>query len=189
MPIQGDRISSFHLQIPLKVPSRAPANRRLDTSIAACLLAGIVSFGGCMAWPDAGTCTTCSKSLPLHMPHIPLDIPWIGDDSTSTGCGSACESVEGCREACDDCTHDEYSNDTGEPHFDAATVYEQVVDRMFVQTASTVVMSTVSIAGTAFGTVANYCIPEGAIGPPDTTPPGRFHPVPTRPVFAPSMGG
>jgi hypothetical protein len=37
-----------------------------------------------------------------------------------------------------------------------------------------------AIAGTA-----NFCIPAAAIGPPYIPPPGRFHPVPTRPVFAP----
>jgi hypothetical protein len=64
------------------------------------------------------------------------------------------------------------------------SLYAQVVDGLIVQTASTVIFSTASIAGTAFGTIANYCLPEAALGPPDMVPPGRFHPVPTRPVFA-----
>jgi hypothetical protein len=29
----------------------------------------------------------------------------------------------------------------------------------------------------------NFCSPEGAVGPPDIPGPGRFHPVPTHPVF------
>jgi hypothetical protein len=31
----------------------------------------------------------------------------------------------------------------------------------------------------------NFCAPEGYCGPPDMPGPGRFHPVPTRPVFSP----
>lgn len=33
--------------------------------------------------------------------------------------------------------------------------------------------------------VANSCVPDRAAGPPDVAGPGRFHPVPTHPVFAP----
>jgi hypothetical protein len=36
-----------------------------------------------------------------------------------------------------------------------------------------------------FGNVANFCIAPIAMGPPEIAPPGRFHPVPTNPVFAP----
>ena len=38
-----------------------------------------------------------------------------------------------------------------------------------------------------FGQVANFCVPAAAMGPPEVTPPGRFHPVPTDPVFAPAQ--
>jgi hypothetical protein len=31
----------------------------------------------------------------------------------------------------------------------------------------------------------NFCAPDGFVGPPDVMGPGRFHPVPTRPVFEP----
>ncbi|HJQ79474.1 MAG TPA: hypothetical protein VJ828_05940 [Lacipirellulaceae bacterium] len=74
---------------------------------------------------------------------------------------------------------DDSANQVAEDHS-----YEQVFDSVFVQPASTVVFSTVSIAGSAFGTLANYCLPVIALGPPETVPPGRFHPVPTQPVFA-----
>jgi len=33
--------------------------------------------------------------------------------------------------------------------------------------------------------VVNFCAPEGFVGPPDVIGPGRFHPVPTHPVFEP----
>jgi hypothetical protein len=33
--------------------------------------------------------------------------------------------------------------------------------------------------------VLNFCAPDGFVGPPDQIGPGRFHPVPTRPVFTP----
>jgi hypothetical protein len=36
------------------------------------------------------------------------------------------------------------------------------------------------------GRVFNCCAPDDAIGPPEIPPPGRFHPVPTHPVFQPS---
>ncbi|HEX3600920.1 MAG TPA: hypothetical protein VHU84_12300 [Lacipirellulaceae bacterium] len=34
--------------------------------------------------------------------------------------------------------------------------------------------------------VINFCAPEGFVGPPDVMGPGRFHPVPTHPVFEPT---
>jgi hypothetical protein len=33
--------------------------------------------------------------------------------------------------------------------------------------------------------IFNFCVPPAAIGAPAPPPPGRFHPVPTRPVFSP----
>jgi hypothetical protein len=33
--------------------------------------------------------------------------------------------------------------------------------------------------------VLNFCAPDGFVGPPDVAGPGRFHPVPTHPVFEP----
>jgi hypothetical protein len=36
-----------------------------------------------------------------------------------------------------------------------------------------------------FACAANCCTPHACPGPPDIPPPGRFHPVPTRPVFSP----
>ena len=33
--------------------------------------------------------------------------------------------------------------------------------------------------------IFNFCVPPATIGPPAPPPPGRFHPVPTRPVFSP----
>jgi len=34
--------------------------------------------------------------------------------------------------------------------------------------------------------VVNFCVPSGVVGPPDVCGPGRFHPVPTHPVFTPA---
>jgi hypothetical protein len=36
-----------------------------------------------------------------------------------------------------------------------------------------------------FASVANFCIAPIAYAPPQVLPPGRFHHVPTQPVFAP----
>ena len=33
--------------------------------------------------------------------------------------------------------------------------------------------------------IVNFCAPDGCVGPPDMVGPGRFHAVPTHPVFAP----
>ena len=33
--------------------------------------------------------------------------------------------------------------------------------------------------------LVNFCAPDGFVGPPDVMGPGRFHPVPTHPVFEP----
>ncbi|HEY7688816.1 MAG TPA: hypothetical protein VH835_08995 [Dongiaceae bacterium] len=40
-----------------------------------------------------------------------------------------------------------------------------------------------------FAETANFCVPAASCGPPEYPPPGRFHPVPTQPVFAPRHGG
>ncbi|MCI0493071.1 MAG: hypothetical protein L0Z07_09055 [Planctomycetes bacterium] len=42
-----------------------------------------------------------------------------------------------------------------------------------------------SLPVSAFAGIAHGCIPAATMGPPEIPPPGRFHPVPTRPVFTP----
>jgi hypothetical protein len=44
-------------------------------------------------------------------------------------------------------------------------------------------MAVSAIPMTVVGNVANFCLPVVAMAPPEVPPPGRFHPVPTRPVF------
>lgn len=46
-------------------------------------------------------------------------------------------------------------------------------------------LSCVGTAGSAVGHVANFCVPPAGYMPLEGPPPGRFHPVPTRPVFCP----
>jgi hypothetical protein len=160
-----------------KVQQRVSANRRLERLAAALLIVSIVAFCGCIASPEGASCTHCKKSFPYD---LSLDIPWIGGDNSPTECGSACEPTEGEQTTCDELAPEEVSANVAAENYS----YEQVIDSLFVQPASTVVFSTVSIAGSAFGTFANYCLPVAALGPPESVPPGRFHPVPTRPVFA-----
>ena len=57
----------------------------------------------------------------------------------------------------------------------------------FVQTASATMLSAFAMGGAAVGSVANYFVPAGLIAPSEIPPPGRFHPVPTHPVFAAGM--
>jgi hypothetical protein len=159
------------------VQQRVSAIRCLERVAAALLIANIAAFCGCIACPEGASCTHCTKSFPYD---LSLDIPWVGDENSPTECGSACEPMEGEHLTRDELVAEEESANEAAKGYS----YEQVIDSLFVQPASTVVFSTVSIAGSAFGTLANYCLPVVALGPPDTVPPGRFHPVPTRPVFA-----
>jgi hypothetical protein len=138
-------------------------------------MAAALPLGGCIACPKGPSCTTCANSVPLE---IPLSFPWFGDRGSST-CGSTCELAEGEDGACD-----EVALESDVESRDSESFYSQFIDRVVVQTAATVTLSTFSVAGTAFGTIANYCLPEVALGPAEITPPGRFHPVPIRPVFA-----
>ena len=160
-----------------EVQQRATAIRGLKRLAAAFFIVNIAALCGCIACPEGASCTSCNKSFPYD---LSLSVPWGGGEDSPTDCGSACELADGELTTCDEPVPDEASA----THDSENGLYKQVVDRLFVQTASTVMFSAVSIAGTAFGTVANYCLPEVALGPPDTNPPGRFHPVPTRPVFA-----
>ncbi len=156
---------------------RVSATRCLERLAAALLIANMVSLCGCIAYPDGASCAHGSKSFPYD---LSLNIPWVGTKRSPAECGSACEPPEGDHTTCDALVPDDDSaNQVAEDHS-----YEQVFDSLFVQPASTVVFSTVSIAGSAFGALANYCLPAAALGSPETVPPGRFHPVPTRPVFA-----
>jgi hypothetical protein len=144
---------------------------------AAFVIASIVALSGCIACPEGALCNSCNASLPHG---LSFDIPWYGDEHSQMECGSACEPADGEQTTCDECVSQEGAvADTAEE-----SLYAQAVDRLVVQPASMIVFSTVSLAGTAFGTVANYFVPEAVLGPPDSVPPGRFHPVPTRPVFA-----
>jgi len=115
-------------------------------------------------------------TLPLH---LPLSIPWGGDEGDSSECGSACTPAADDVSSCDG-----FPSDSRDDYNVEEPVYQRIVDGAIVQPAMTVVMSSVSVAGTAFGSVANYFLPEVALGPPELAPPGRFHPVPTRPVFS-----
>jgi hypothetical protein len=48
-------------------------------------------------------------------------------------------------------------------------------------------MKAVCLPCTIFRTALNFCAHNEAVGPPDIQAPGRFAPVPTRPVFAPML--
>ena len=48
-------------------------------------------------------------------------------------------------------------------------------------------MRAVCLPCTIFRATLNFCAHNEAVGPPDIQAPGRFAPVPTRPVFAPSV--
>jgi hypothetical protein len=184
----------------ITVHHRGTTNRRFEGRFAECLLILTVAFGGCIAFPEGSSWTDYTPPLPLH---VPLSIPFTGHEDEAVECGSACAPEDHDSECnvseCNDNECDETLTDDASNAITDASTYERLVNGVVIEPASTVVMSTFSFAGsafgtvamstfsfagTAFGTVAHYFVPEGAIGPPETMPPGRFHPVPTRPVFA-----
>jgi hypothetical protein len=175
----------------ITVLHRSTTTRLFEGRLAACLLTLTVALGGCIAGPEGASWTDYTPSLPLH---VPLSIPFAGDECESVECGSACAHDDDHVAECDEPVTDDAVDAITE-----SSAYERVVNGVFIEPASTAVMSTFSFAGSAvgtvamstfsfagsaIGTVANYFVPAGVIGPPETMPPGRFHPVPTRPVFA-----
>jgi hypothetical protein len=170
----------------ITVHHHGTANRRFEGRFAICLLVLTIGLSGCIAWPEGSSWTDLTPSLPMH---VPLSIPFTGHENEAVKCGSACAPEKDHDNECDDseCNDnecDETLTDEASNAITESSTYERLVNGVFIAPASTVVMSTFAFAGTAFGTVANYCVPAGAIGPPESMPPGRFHPVPTRPVFA-----
>jgi hypothetical protein len=113
-------------------------------------------------------------NLQFDMPSPESLLTW--PSSESRDCGDACEP-------CDE-TDGRCADEADEGNESAAV---QLVDYStgLVQTAAGTMLSAVGTAGAAVGSVANYFVPISAIAPPDVPPPGRFHPVPTTPVFAP----
>lgn len=51
--------------------------------------------------------------------------------------------------------------------------------------AGTALRSVGELPRHCFAETANFYLPAAACGPPEIPPPGRFHPVPTQPVFTP----
>jgi hypothetical protein len=162
----------FGLCATAKVQQRATSIRRNEIPLVVCALMLTVALGGCITCPEGASWNKWTTSLPTS-------IPFMGHDESAVECGSACVADEEDNSNCEEIVAEENDDSVADP-----STYERLVNRFVVEPTSTVVMTTFSFAGSAFGTVANYCVPEGAIGPPDSMPPGRFHPVPTRPVFS-----
>jgi hypothetical protein len=88
--------------------------------------------------------------------------------SCAGDCGDECGESCGCESsACGDMCEGESS--TGE------------VLPFYSVLSSATAISAVPLA--FVGNVANFCLPVTALAPPQVPPPGRFHPVPTKPVF------
>jgi hypothetical protein len=131
-------------------------------SRAGTLLTVLTLCGGCVVVPSNDT-ATMGPSPAGH----------------SMDCGTAvCESGYG-PEAPDGCKSPACSG----THAGGAT---EVGDAVI---APDLLAATLSVGGMALGMVghvANFFLPAAAIGPAEVPPPGRFHPVPTRPVFYPA---
>ena len=91
-------------------------------------------------------------------------------------CGDACEPVDDADGAC---------ADGAKRGSESMGVQLTSYSTGLAQTAAGTMLSAIGTAGAAVGSVANYFVPVSEIAPPDVPPPGRFHPVPTTPVFAP----
>jgi hypothetical protein len=87
-----------------------------------------------------------------------------GDFAAHCECESTCDGgAPACSESCDE-----------EMHAGQLMPFQDVWS-----TAISVSMLPMGVVGN----VANFCLPVTALAPPAVPPPGRFHPVPTRPVF------
>jgi hypothetical protein len=93
----------------------------------------------------------------------------LGGASAGPNCGDACE---GCPpEQCETCSNCGSSSCNG---------CNGIVGTLFGYGYTVCYVPSLCV-----GSVANFCGPPSCVGPPDIPPPGRFHPVPTRPAFAP----
>ena len=113
-------------------------------------------------------------NLQLDMPSPESLLPW--PNAKSPDCGDACEP---CDEVSPQCV------DEASPGSKSAGVQLAGYSTGLMQMAAGTMLSAVGTAGAAVGSVANFFVPVSVIAPPDVPPPGRFHPVPTTPVFAP----
>jgi len=110
-------------------------------------------------------------------PPISCELPGLmGQHGPHPGCGAACEPF-------DDAAWDEGSPQCSEACDGDSPGFHGGV----AQAVWTPAQSLADGAAQMFGHVANFCVPAAAIGPPEIPPPGRFHPVPTNPVFAPGQ--
>jgi hypothetical protein len=159
--VPSRHISSLFFPEPRRErPWRIPA----QWNIAGILFAVLITGGGCIVVPSE-TMATFDSPTGCH----------------STDCGATvCDPYLSARPAADHTTPE-----CADAHAGPA------IGRGESIAGHHVLAATLSVAGTALGTVghvANFCLPPAAIGPPDGLPPGRFHPVPTRPVFYPVSG-
>jgi hypothetical protein len=137
-----------------------PGQRR----IAGFLLAVFAMSIGCVAVPGDVAATIDSQTA---CPPI---------DCGTTACDSRDESAAafGCRTPACAGAHGSGAIGTGD-----------------VASGHDLLAATLSMGSLALGTVgqvANFFLPATAIGPSEVPPPGRFHPVPTHPVFSPASG-
>lgn len=72
--------------------------------------------------------------------------------------------------------HHAYAGESGDGSYAAASSHHPPRSRLRALAA---------LPRDAFAAAANFCIRPIAFAPADVPPPGRFHPVPTRPAFAP----
>ena len=132
------------------------------------MLSGLLICSGC-AHDAAGWLGPASLGRVLNLG---------GEECSAEGCATVCEPFDA-----------EADFDTEfPPASDELCEYEDSGSEAgFVQTASATMLSALAMGGAAVGSVANYFVPAGLIAPSNVPPPGRFHPVPTHPVFAADM--
>ena len=138
---------------------RLASLRSCQLKTAAVLLVTVALCSGCALSPNGmlGAMPMFSESNAQH-----VGCATACEPCDTAGCG---ENVSGC---CDVCGSENCAGHRG-----------------VAQYAWTPVLSIGEGAAQVFGNIANFCVPAAAMGPAEIPPPGRFHPVPTQPVFAP----
>jgi hypothetical protein len=154
------------------VSAHAQPTRTFRRSLFGFAIATLVASAGC-AGPHYGSHTGATVA------HL------LGFDS-GCSCGDACN--------CGDCTVDDCANgppdgcaisDSGGACCESEGCNNGHDDGRTNLPACNAFKRVAAIPCETVANATSCCTPHACPGPPDVPPPGRFHPVPTRPVFSP----
>jgi hypothetical protein len=161
------------------VPTRTKPTRLLRQSLAVFAIAALTASVGCVAPPSCGYGHTLAHVLGF-------------DCDGSCGCGDGCQCGNNCScgdfvsDGCDGCQSGGCAvNDSGGECCESGDCEPNQCGDHGNFPACNSVKRVADLPCETLHCATSCCTPNACPGPPDVPPPGRFHPVPTRPAFSP----